>query len=77
MNGDTGVLIGISTTLGGDCVGSVRRITSVDVAVLEDYCCIAENEIDCAVDVAVFVELTVGVNVESVLVAFKAALVEY
>lgn len=43
---------------------------------MEDDCCVAEDEVNGAVDVAFAVELTEGVDVESVLVADEAALVE-
>lgn len=48
----------------------------VEVAVLEDDGGVAEDEIDGAVDVAFAVELAEGMNVEGVLVAHEAALVE-
>lgn len=46
---------------------------SVDFAVLEDCCTIAEDEVDGAVDVALTVELAEGMGVECVLVALDAA----
>ena len=76
MDGDSGVLIRIGTALGGDGDGFVRRITGDDVAILEYDGGIAEDEIDGAVNVALFVELAFGVNVESVLIPFEAATVE-
>lgn len=45
-------------------------------AVLEDYGGVAENEVDGAVDVAFSVELALGVDHESVLVALDGATVE-
>ena len=50
--------------------------SGVDHAVLEHRCGVAEDEVDGAVDVALFVELALGVGVESVLVALEAAAVE-
>ncbi|XP_031498016.1 pectinesterase-like [Nymphaea colorata] len=46
---------------------------TIDVAELEDCCCVAEDEVD-GDDVAFPVELAGGVNTESVLVSLEAAL---
>lgn len=54
-----------------------HRCPYENVAVLYDHRCIAEDEIDGAVDVTVSVELAKGVDVESVLVCFDAASVEH
>ncbi|KAL4584483.1 hypothetical protein LXL04_009085 [Taraxacum kok-saghyz] len=52
------------------------REACVDVAILEDGCCVAKNEIDGAGDEAVDVKLTITVDVEGVLVAQNVALIE-
>lgn len=54
----------------------VHWFSSVDHAVLEDYGCVSEYEVYGSVDVTFFVELTLGVDVEGVLVAFESAAVE-
>lgn len=48
----------------------------VDVAVLEDYLGVAEYKVDCAVDLAVAIELPLRMCVKRVLVSFDAASVE-
>jgi len=70
-------LVRVVAALGCDCVGLARRWQlRVDVAVLEDDCCIAEDEVDGARDVAVAVELAERVGVEGVLVAVDYATVD-
>ncbi|CAI0393957.1 unnamed protein product [Linum tenue] len=56
---------------------ALHRPPRVDHAVLEDGGGVAEDEVHRAVDVALSVELALGVDVERVLVALDAALVEY
>lgn len=53
-----------------------QSLPQVDIAVLDDGDSVAEDEVDGAIDVAVTVELAVGVDVEGVLVASEAAIVE-
>ncbi|KAH0466861.1 hypothetical protein IEQ34_004099 [Dendrobium chrysotoxum] len=77
VDGDSGVLVGISPSLSGDGVLlAAKGLAGVDIAVLEDHGGVAEDEIDSAVDVAVAVELALAVDVEGVLVSLKAAAVE-
>lgn len=77
MDRNAGVLVRIGAALGGDRVLLLaHRPPSVDHAVLEDGCCVAEDEVHGAVDVAFFVELPLRVDVEGVLVALEAAAVE-
>ena len=75
MDRDSGVLIRICAALGGDRDRLVWRIAGDDVAILDYDGGVAENEIDGAVNVALFVELAFGEDVESVLKAFEAAAV--
>ena len=77
MDRNPGVLVRVGAALGGNRVLLLaHRPPRVDHAVLEDYGGVAEDEVDGAVDVALFVELTLGVDVEGVLVALEAAAVE-
>ena len=77
MDDDAGVLVRVFSPLRGDGVFLVDdRSPDVDVAVLEKRHCVAEDEVDGAVDVTVAVELALGVDVEGVLIALEAALEE-
>lgn len=78
MYGDAGVLVRIGPALGrdGDLL-LVHGAAGVDHAVLEDGGSVAEDEVHGAVDVALFVELPLRVDVEGVLVAFETAAEEH
>ncbi|KAH0467288.1 hypothetical protein IEQ34_004526 [Dendrobium chrysotoxum] len=77
VDGDSGILVGISSSLSGDRVLlAAKGLAGVDIAVLEDDGGVAEDEVDGAVDVAVAVELALAVDVDGVLVSLKAAAVE-
>jgi len=56
---DAGVLVRIGPTLSGDGVGPGRRGSGVDVAVLQDHSCIAENEVNSSVNVTLAIELAI------------------
>lgn len=78
MDDNPGVLVRIEFPLSGEGVllpgdGFLRE----DVAVLEDDGRVPEYEVYRAVDVAVTVELAVGVRVERVLKGVEPAPVEY
>lgn len=77
MDRNARVLVRVGPTLGSDSVCLVWRVTGVNVAVLENDSCVAENEVHSAVDVAFPVELSLGVDVEGILVPFEATPVEY
>lgn len=77
MDGDACILIRVASALGSDHVRLPRHwLADVDDAVLEHDGGIAEDDVDGAVYVAGFVELTLGLGEERVLVAFEAAAVE-
>lgn len=77
VSNNTGVLVLVGAALGGDHVFLAGiGAAGVDVAVLEDSGGIAEDEIDGAGDVAVDVELAVGVDVKGVLVGDHVAVIE-
>lgn len=74
---NTGVLVSVGAALGCDHVFLAGvGAAGVDVAVLEDSGGVAKDEVDGAGDVAVDVELAVGVDVEGVLVGDHVAVVE-
>lgn len=75
MNHYSGSLVGICTAVSRD---GVRRVdgAGIDIAVLEDGGGVSEDEVDGSVDIAFPEELSVGMNVECVLVAFEAASVK-
>lgn len=76
MDRDASVLIWVFSVLGRDgYLLLVHWLSGVNVAVLEDDCGIAENEIDGAVNVAVAIELTLGVHVQRVLITDDLATV--
>lgn len=77
MDDNSSVLVRIGSALSSDRVGAIRGFSGPDVTVLEHDSCVSEYEIDSPVDIAVSVELSFGMDVESVLVSFEAALVEY
>lgn len=77
VNRNSGVLVRVSSTLGGYGVGLIRRSSRVYVAVLENNSSISKNKIYCSIYVAFSVELPFGVYVESILVSFETTLVEY
>lgn len=78
MDNDSGILVWVCSCL---CRYRVLLVAhgfpNEDVAVLEDRYGVAEDEVYGAVDVAVAVELALGVDVESVLVPLEAATVEH
>lgn len=77
VDGGAGGLVGGAPSLRRDHVGLVPQgPPHVDVAVLKDGGGVAEDEVHGAVDVAVAVELPLGVREEGVLVASEAATVE-
>ena len=76
MDNNTRVLIWVGSSLSSDCVSSTTWTTCEDVAVLENSCCISEDEVHGSINIAITVELTVRMNVKCVLVTFEAALVE-
>ncbi|CAA7391678.1 unnamed protein product [Spirodela intermedia] len=77
VDGGAGGLVGGAPSLRCDHVGLVPQWPPhVDVAVLKDGGSVAEDEVDGTVDVAVAVELPLGVREEGVLVAPEAATVE-
>lgn len=53
-----------------------KRLSGVDVAILEDGLAIAEDEVDGSVNVALAEELPERVSIKSVLVSLDAAAVE-
>jgi len=63
--------------LSSDSVGLVRRVTWINVAILNNNGGVAKNEVHRAIYVALRIELPLGMDVEGVLVSFKAALVKY
>lgn len=76
MDDNTRILIRVGSSLSSDCVSVTTWTACEDVAVLENGCCVSEDEIDGSVNVAIAVKLTVGVNVECVLVTFETAFVK-
>lgn len=74
MEGEASILATGGASLSSECVllssqgGSAKKITG-----LEDRCCISEDKVDCSIDCAVLVELSVGEGVKGVLVALKRA----
>lgn len=59
MDRDPGVLVWVSSALSRDhALLAWDRFSCIDHAVLENYCGVAEDEIDRAVNVALSVELS-------------------
>lgn len=74
MDGGSGVLIGVGSALRREGVElATHWETGVDVAVLQNDGSIAKDEIDSTIDITFSIELTEGVCVESVLIAFEYA----
>lgn len=77
LDDDGGGLATLLAALGGDdALLVVHRTADDEAAVLEDCGGVAEDEVDGAGDVAVAVELALGVGVKGVLVAVHGAPVE-
>ena len=71
-------MIRVFPVLGGDCVLlKCHCLTSVNAAVLKHHSRVAEDEIHCPVNVAFSVELTVRMDVESVLIPDYVAAVDH
>ena len=66
MDDDSSVLVRIGSALSGYCVGTVRGFSGSDVTILEHSGSISENKIDGSVNIAVSIELSLGMHVESV-----------
>lgn len=77
MDRNARILVRVGSALGGDGVGFVGWVTSVDVAVLEHNSSVAEYEVDSAINVTFSVELSIGVDVKGILVTFEATSIEY
>lgn len=70
-------MVWVISPLGGEDVALIWKGPSgVKTAVLEDDGGVAEDEVDGAVDVALGVELSEGMDVESVLVGHEVAAVK-
>lgn len=70
-------MVRVLTTLGSEYVALVRvGFSSIEVAILENDGSVTKDKVDGTVDIAFAIELTEGVNVESVLIANEAALVK-
>ena len=77
MYHNTRVFVRIRSSLGRDGVHLFGHVLSyVNVAILKNNNSVSEYEVHGTIDVAVAVELALGVNIESVLVAFEAASIE-
>lgn len=77
VNREAGVLSGVGPAVcENDVVGVAAWAAEHQIAALENGDCVSEDEIDGAVDVALPVELAVGVGEEGVLVSRNAATVE-
>jgi len=76
VNGDAGVLIRIGSTLCGDSVIFVGRVSGIDVAILENNSGVSKDEVHHPINVAFSIKLLLGVDIEGVLIAFKVAFVE-
>lgn len=78
VDGDTRILERVTSALGCDDVGlPYQRFPDINNAVLEDDGGVSKNEINGSIDVAWFVELTLRMDEESVLVPFEPARVEH
>lgn len=78
VDGEARVLVRVEPSLGRDGVSlAPTGLYGLDVAVLDDCGCVAEDEVYGAGDVVVTVKLSVGVSVEGVLVALDRALIDH
>ena len=77
MNGYSSILIRVSPTLGSESVGLVRRVTCINVTILQHNCGISKDEINCTIYVTFPIELPLEMDIEGVLVSFQAAPVKY
>lgn len=74
LDGDASILIWVSPTLGSDSVVLLfHGLPWLYGTVLEDCSSIAKNEINGAYNLALSIELTIGMRVESVLICIEGA----
>ena len=73
MNGNTCILVRISSALCSDGVDLIRWVPSIDVAILEHNSCIAKYKVNRAIDVTLSIELSLRMNIECVLITLEAA----
>ncbi|GER24719.1 plant invertase/pectin methylesterase inhibitor, partial [Striga asiatica] len=77
LDRDARVLVGVGSALGSNCVELPGHWEArPEAAALKNDGRVAEDEVDRAVDMAVAVELSEGVDVQCVLVSLEAAIVE-
>lgn len=77
LNDNAGVLVRVGFSLSRDGVElAFQRLSRLDRTVLEDHSGVAKDKINGSRNITVAVELTVGMSVESVLVAIEGASVE-
>ncbi|KAF7844823.1 hypothetical protein G2W53_001728 [Senna tora] len=67
VNGNSSVLVRIGPTLSSYCVHFVGRVSRENVTILENHCSISKDEVHCAINVTFPVELSLRMNVQSVL----------
>ncbi|KAI6706617.1 hypothetical protein NL676_009579 [Syzygium grande] len=67
VDGDAGVLIGISPGLCNDGIDLIRRVSSIDVTILKNDSNISKDKVSGAIDAAFFIELPLRMNEKGVL----------
>ena len=72
MNRDPCILVWIGSALCSDGVDLIGWISSIDVAILEHDGRIAKYKVNSAIDVTLFIELSLRMNIERVLITLKA-----
>lgn len=74
---DPRILVGVLPPLSRKYVLLVViRLACIQAAILEDHGRVPKDEVDCAIDVALAIELAEGVDIKRVLVANEAATVK-
>lgn len=58
MDRDASILVWVSSALSSHGINLVRRVSSIDVAILQHNSCIPKDEVNGAIDVTLSIKLT-------------------
>lgn len=77
MDRNPRILIRVGSALCRNGIGFVRGVTCINVAILENNCGVTKYKVHCPINVTIFVELSIGVDIKGILIPFKATTIEY
>ncbi|KAF7835550.1 putative CCR4-associated factor 1-like protein 11 [Senna tora] len=76
VNGNSSVLVWIGPTLSSYCVHFVGRVSRKNVTILENHWSISKDEVHFAINVTLSIELSLRMNVQSVLTVLNPEVIE-